>query len=165
MESGSIDILSELNSDVNDSLTLNEDEEEDLNQLVVKKDQLLIAQSLFILEDSAIGKKAKAEKQNTLSEEVAGKLSPAAGLEKVEKDDQRPRQILVEFWVSPINYKGYKMYRNKLVLFGMEEPDGVKLYRKDGKLYLKTLNKYFLIEQSEEFTSYQPVKDKEFSIE
>ena len=153
-DAGNIDTITVLNSN------------QDLNEVVVKKDQLLISQSLFIQDDSVTQKKnnrAGGSTQPSLSENVAEKLNPAAGLENPEIKDHKSVQLLVEFWISPINYRGYKMYRNKLVLFGMEEPDAIQLFRRDGKLYMRHLNDYFLLEPTEEFTSYQSVKDKEFS--
>ena len=47
----------------------------------------------------------------------------------------------------------------------MDEPDAVRLFRIDGKLYMHYLNDYYLIEPAEDFTSYQPVNEKEFSLE
>ncbi len=140
------------------------------SELVVKKDQMLISLSLSVQEDTdkkekAGRKKIKANKDTSLSEKTAGLLNPAAGLEQVKVDNNPSQKMQVEFWVSPINYRGYKWHHNKIILFGMDEPDAVRLFRIDGKLYMHYMNDYYLIEPAEDFTSYQPVNENEFSLE
>jgi hypothetical protein len=139
--------------------------QDDEKEVVVKKDQLLISQSIFIQEDTVVKSKngkVKGKKKDSFSEEVANKLDPSAGLEFRNSDPQKPSHLIVEFWVSPINYRGYKMHRNKLILFGMEEPDAITLFRKDDRLYMRHLNDYYILEPNDDFSSYQPVKDKDF---
>ena len=86
-----------------------------------------------------------------------------AGLEVLEDDEKAMTQINVEFWVSPINYRGYKFFRNKIILFGIEEPDAVRLFRRKDNIYMQIVNNYYLLEPTEEFASYQSVLEKEFS--
>ncbi|MBP6334576.1 MAG: hypothetical protein KA444_03815 [Bacteroidia bacterium] len=134
--------------------------------LIVKKDQLLITQNLQIHFDSTRVQNSTKEnsgQSNSLSRDAADRLNPAAGLEEHAKEAKEVSSIVVEFWVSPINYRGYKMFRNKLILFGLDEPDAVRLFREDGNLYLRYFNDYFILNHTEEFTSYHPVKNKEFS--
>ncbi len=140
------------------------------DELIVKKDQLLIAMSLFVKDENTKKEKSarqknKSKKDTSLSEKTAGLLNPAAGLEGVEGETTTAPQLQVEFWVSPINYRGYKWHRNKLILFGVDEPDDVRMYRLEGKLYMHYMNDYYLLEPAEDFTSYQVVNDKEFSLQ
>ncbi len=164
--SGQQDQSSQYSSEEDQDSLQRSDEEVTNNELVVKQDQLLISQRLIIREDSSLKTstaKKKKEKESSLSQEVAAKLNPAAGLEIKEKDSAENSSLIVEFWISPINYRGYKLVRNKLIVFGLEEPDAVVLFRQDEKLYLHYFDNYFILEPTEEFTSYQQVKDKEFS--
>jgi len=47
--------------------------------------------------------------------------------------------VLVEFWKSPVNYKGYSFNGKKLVLYGLDKPYAISLYieKKDISLKLK----------------------------
>jgi len=63
----------------------------------------------------------------------------------------------VEFWQSPVNYKGYKMSRQKLVLFGLDPLENLKLKLIDGFMYLKYGNKYYKFGYTDEFLPLQIV--------
>ncbi|MES2838299.1 MAG: hypothetical protein V4667_12290 [Bacteroidota bacterium] len=45
-------------------------------------------------------------------------------------------KMLVEFWQSPINYKGYQMTKNKLVVFGLNPDEAKKMLMQNDKTYL-----------------------------
>jgi len=146
---------------ISDSLDL----DNQIPEVVVKKDQMIISQSLFIHEDSTDQDeqvKSNTNKKSSQSKNVAKKLNPMAGLEMVE-DEKAMTKINVEFWVSPINYRGYKFFRNKIILFGIEEPDAVRLFRRRDNIYMQIVNNYYLLEPTEEFASYQSVQEKEVS--
>lgn len=65
----------------------------------------------------------------------------------------------VEFWESPINYKGYKMGRNRIIVYGIYLPDFVTLKMYDKTIYLKYLNEYYVLEYSNEFRSFRTLKN------
>jgi len=65
----------------------------------------------------------------------------------------------VEFWESPINYKGYKMGRNRIIVYGIYLPDFVTLKMYDKTIYLKYLNEYYVLESSNEFRSFRVLKN------
>ncbi|NLF43253.1 MAG: hypothetical protein GX587_11205 [Bacteroidales bacterium] len=65
----------------------------------------------------------------------------------------------VEFWESPINYKGYKMGRNRIIVYGIYLPDFVTLKMYDKTVYLKYLNEYYVLEYSNEFRSFRTLKN------
>jgi hypothetical protein len=60
--------------------------------------------------------------------------------------------VLVEFWKSPVNYKGYSFNGKKLVLYGFDKPYAVSLYIEKKEISLK-LNDGF---------SAKLIKDNEF---
>ncbi len=126
--------------------------------IIVKQDKLLISANLLV-EDKTQDKDVK--KDESLANEAAKKLNPAADLPEEEKVSPN---YLVEFWVSPINYRGYKMSKNKLILFGIEEPDAVKLYRVNEALYMSYLKEYYRLNDSFDFVSYQKLKDSEIPL-
>lgn len=128
-------------------------------EIIVKQDQLLITATLPVTDKS----EHKQADSDSLSQSVAEKLNPAADLPEA---DEQSGSFSVEFWVSPVNYRGYKMSKNKLVLFGIEEPDAVKLYRVNNDLYMYYLKDYYRLNNSFEFMAYQKLKDSEipFSV-
>jgi hypothetical protein len=126
--------------------------------IIVKQDQLLISATMPV-ENKTIDKEGAPEE--SLAEEAVQKLNPAADLPAVEKI---PSNVTVEFWVSPINYRGYKMSKNKLILFGIEEPDAVKLYRVNDALYMVYLKEFYRLNDSFDFVSYQKLKDSEIPL-
>jgi len=145
------------NADLNaapDSVTIGDKEE----NIVVKQDQLLISSTLTVEDKSG---ENEPQKDESLANEAVQKLNPGADLPVPENV---PSSFLVEFWVSPINYKGYKMSKNKLILFGIEEPDAVKLYRVRNELYMVYLKDFYRLDNSFDFVSYQKLKDSEIPL-
>jgi hypothetical protein len=64
----------------------------------------------------------------------------------------------VEFWRSPINYKGYKFNNNKLVLFGIYMYEDAILESRNNKIYLNYANTFYLIEKTDDFQPLMVVK-------
>ena len=64
----------------------------------------------------------------------------------------------VEFWRSPINYKGYKYSNNKLVLFGIYRYEDASLEIRNNKTYLSYANTFYLIEKTDDFQPLMAVK-------
>lgn len=131
--------------------------------IVIKKDKMLISATLHVNEKSfPDNKAADAKNENaTLSQEASQKLNPEAG---VPEDEKISSDVLVEFWVSPINYKGYKMSKNKLILFGIEEPDAVKLFRLNDLLYMKYGNEFYRLMNTYDFLAFQRLKDADVPL-
>ena len=78
----------------------------------------------------------------------------------------RTEKIVVQFWKSPINYKGYRFDGRKLEVFGLDTFSQVSLkYRvvnaelKVYEVYLKYGEAYFKIEEDNRYHSYVRVKD------
>lgn len=66
---------------------------------------------------------------------------------KVPKDG-----LMVEFWKSPVNFKGYRLSRTKLVLFGIFEYDNIEFRYYEGKaLMMKYKNKEYILKCGDEF--------------
>ncbi len=60
--------------------------------------------------------------------------------------------LYIEFWRSPLNYTGYRLNTNSLVLFGFYEYTTIKLrYTKDGFLELKYKNNTFMLNCTDDF--------------
>ncbi len=66
--------------------------------------------------------------------------------------------VKVEFWRSPINYKGYKFNNNKLILFGIYMYEDATLELRNNKTYLNYANTFYLIEKTDDFQPLMAVK-------
>ncbi len=73
-----------------------------------------------------------------------------------------PKNIRVEFWRSPINYKGYKFDDVKLVVFGLLEFNNLSLVGHDIDLFIRYNKEYYLIDPTDDFKSFTPVKSSAF---
>ena len=124
--------------------------------LEVKKDQLLVAHTFKVQEVTLTEKKVEV----SLSQSTVSKLNPAAGL----VENPKVENYEVEFWISPINYKGYKMANNKLVLFGIEEPEAVKLFLIENKIVMKYGHEFFKISNSDDFVSFISIKPSDLPL-
>jgi len=95
--------------------------------------------------------------------EVLAENAPQDSLiaEMMNIKQQLPDQILIEFWESPLGYSGYKLNRNKLILYGMPEQMNYKIYRKKNQYYFSTENIYYSIRETEDFLPYLEVEKSE----
>jgi hypothetical protein len=76
-----------------------------------------------------------------------------------EKGNYGPqRKYRVEFWKSPINYRGYRLQKDRLVIFGIEEYNEAILRRVDSRLYLMVGSKAYLLEENADYQSLNPVR-------
>ncbi len=120
----------------------------DSTEIIVKKDLLLIS---IMLKPIDIDEK-KIETVNTessITKNTIDKLNPSAGLP--ENEIKITTEYKIEFWVSPVNYIGYKLVNDVLILFGIEEPDAVMLYSGDNKLWMKYGQDYYYLQPSIDF--------------
>jgi hypothetical protein len=68
-------------------------------------------------------------------------------------------KLTIEFWESPVNFKGYRLGKDKMIVFGIV-PDDVKLIKHKTDLYLVTINNVYLIKPCNDFCALKPIKDK-----
>ena len=119
------------------------------NNFIVRKDEMLESKNFAVINLQ------EAEQTNT-----ADSL-----LEKVSGIKDRKKDIVasfkVEFWQSPINYKGYKMTKNKIVLFGMNPDETIMLFHSndDEGIFLKQNQNYFKIYYTDNFKQFEKVTD------
>jgi hypothetical protein len=70
----------------------------------------------------------------------------------------------IEFWKSPINYKGYRFNARKLLLFGIADTSFEAVFELDGQFFLKAEQRFYFLKQDDTFNSYIPVLDKNILI-
>jgi len=138
----------ELNADSSlaDSNALSESEE----LITVRKEELLTAKEILIqtLDHSSSN---KSNKNDSLLAVVSGT--------KDESKKNSQQKILVELWTSPINYKGYQASKNKIIFYGFNDIDELKLYSYKSNMYLKYNEIVYNIELSSDFSNYEKVSD------
>jgi len=114
---------------------------------VLRKDELISARSIEILNISPVALNSGGQHD-----------SIAAKLAGVRDDHVSGRQFAsVEFWSSPVNYRGYKMSHSKVVLYGLSESENLKLFKLDDEVYLQYGPVVFHLEYSNEFHPYEKV--------
>jgi len=64
--------------------------------------------------------------------------------------------IIVEFWVSPLNARGYILEQNKLVIFGLSELQSFGLETDGNRLYVRYEDAYYAITTKNDFTPFVP---------
>lgn len=67
--------------------------------------------------------------------------------------------VIVELWRSPINYKGYKMTKGKLILFGINEMEDLKLWKQSESTFLKLPTGTYKLENTDEFKSFEKLNE------
>jgi|GEM_PF-1268919 len=66
----------------------------------------------------------------------------------------------VEFWESPINFRGYKMSLGKIILYGVSTKTPVKLVKWEDSYYLVTNQMLYRMEYTDDLKSFDKVTDK-----
>ncbi|MGB3946909.1 MAG: hypothetical protein WBM13_02890 [Bacteroidia bacterium] len=126
---------------VSATASLNED-------IVIRKDELLLTKTVEIINISGATNSNNAK--DSLLQHVSG-----------IKEDKATKQLVnVELWQSPLNYKGYKMGKYKIVLYGIASIEGLKVYAVGNDMYLKAGNTVYNLENTSEFKPYEKVTNE-----
>jgi hypothetical protein len=112
----------------------------------VKKDQLLAIKNIDALNLDIINRSSK----DSLLQAISGV--------QLDNKSSKKTTVSLEFWKSPINYRGYKFVKNKLIIFGLEPQDeSLAMVISDNIYYLKTINGVLRLTFTEEFKSSEKV--------
>jgi len=114
------------------------------DNIVVRKDELLSARNIEMVNLGA-GKNGK-----------DSVLSQLSGI----REENSKGSYKVEFWQSPINYKGYKMAKNKILLYGINAGDALRLFKIDDNIYLKQAVNAYRLDFTSEFRQFEKVSDE-----
>ncbi len=126
---------------LNDNSVVSED-------VVVKKDELISTKTMEVINLNPLS--AKVTSKDSLLQKVSG-----------VQDDKNAKQLFnIEFWESPINYKGYKMSKYKIVLFGIASVDGIKVFRTEDAIYLKNQTAIYKLDYASELKPYERISDE-----
>lgn len=82
-------------------------------------------------------------------------LAVVSGIKESKKDNY----MSAEFWQSPVNYKGYKMSKTKIVLYGMSPDEDVTLYLLDADFFMKENQVVFKLTYTDEYRQLEKIND------
>ena len=82
-------------------------------------------------------------------------LSIASGITETKKADF----FMVEFWKTPLNSKGYKMTRNRVLVYGLTDKQDVALVKVSDNYYLKNNSIVYKLNYSTEFKPMERVTE------
>ena len=120
----------------------------DNEDVVVKKDELLNTKAYPVTELDAKADASKI-KQDSLLETVSG-----------VKNENGYSSFTIEYWRSPLNYKGYRMAKNKIIVYGITPETEIKLFRLEKNIYLRMASSTYKLEYSNEFRQLEKITDE-----
>ena len=97
-----------------------------------------------------------ARKPIILQQFNAVKDTSATGLiaDKVSEDYTFNKKLAVEYWESPIDFLGYKLNKNQLILYGISPQEPIELiYRNSESLIMLIDNKEVILVKTEKYKS------------
>lgn len=125
----------EINYNEIDALVKEED-------ITVAQEELLSVKNIKVIDLDANSKK------DTLTGQLAGVTS-----------SDFPNMFFVEFWKTPLNSKGYRMTRNRVILYGLSDFSSITIYKVDDNYYLKNEDVVYKISSGTEFKPMELVND------
>jgi hypothetical protein len=75
-------------------------------------------------------------------------------------DEKDPSSYRIEFWQSPLNFKGYKMSRGKIILYGINSTTQFKLVKWDDSYYLLSNQSVYKVSYTDDYKPFEKVMDK-----
>lgn len=145
-------ISDSLELDTTTMLTLNLSDTlfDDVDDIIVLEDRLVGSRHVGVLYID--------KEQEGLTDQADSALAEHLDI----KSDERANSYEVEFWKSPINYSGYRLGKNKLILFGIATSDTISLYGMEETIYLHTTKGLYELNRCDEFEKLRKVNDEDF---
>ena len=75
----------------------------------------------------------------------------------VNPSEENSYTLQVEFWQSPINYRGYKKSLQKLVIYGIKDVENVHFMSNNDNLIMISNDRKYLLRNSSSFTKLEPI--------
>lgn len=112
--------------------------------ITVAQEELLSVKNIKVIDLDGTAKR------DTLTGQLAGVTS-----------NDYPNMFFVEFWKTPLNSKGYRMTRNRVILYGLSDFSSITIYKVDDNFYLKDDDVVYKISSGTEFKPMELVNDSE----
>lgn len=118
---------------------------------LLKEDDIKVAQEeLLSVKNIKVIDLDTRTKRDTLTGQLAGVTS-----------SDYPNLFFVEFWKTPLNSKGYRMTRNRVILYGLSDFSNITIYKVDDNFYLKDDDVVYKISSGTEFKPMELVSDSQ----
>lgn len=137
-------VMAEADSLLKDSSSVIQNQKTNEN-FVVRKDELLETKNFEVVN---LQPAEEASSSDSLLEKMSG----------IKDKKKTTSSIKIEFWQSPINYKGYKMTKNKIVLFGINPDENIKLFHLEDAVFMKHNQNYYKLYFTDEYKQFEKVK-------
>jgi hypothetical protein len=132
-----------------DSINVDDNQPDSNVNVVVMTNQLVTVSSVPLTNlDTASSKKSIKH-----SDSLIANMSEVAAVPD-------PSNYRIEFWQSPLNFKGYKMSKGKLILYGINSTSPVKLVKWEDTFYLLSNQTAYHIDYTDDFHPFERVADK-----
>ena len=138
-------VMAEADSLLKDSSFANENKNTNEN-FIVRKDELLGSMNFEVVNLQQGDQKNSSD---SLLEKTSG----------IKSNKNVFASLKVEFWQSPINYKGYKMTKNKVVLFGINADETIKLFHLDDVIFMKHNQNCYKLHFADDFKQFEKETD------
>jgi hypothetical protein len=112
-------------------------------EIQVAKEELISVKNIKLID-------LDRSQRDTLSGKLAG----------VNEDDNGSL-FFVEFWKTPLNSKGYRMARNRIILYGFSDFSSLNIYKVDDVYYLKSEEQVYKVSSGSEFMPMERVNDSD----
>ena len=120
-------------------------------EIVIKKDEQIAKLQLTVIVLEPLLSNKTEKKSDSLLAVVSGT--------KEEPKKVANYKIDVEFWRSPLNYRGYKASKNKLIFYSINLEEEIKLFAIKGALYLRYKDQIFALAYGNDFAPFDRVSD------
>ena len=124
--------------------TNNPIDEDNLEEIVVRRDVLIETRVLKL----------------TVLNRNLGKGKTDSLISVFQGSNSQTLEYRIEFWRSPINYRGFKFIRNAIVTFGLDPNESSRLFQLDDKFYLKHGVSVYRLVTTEKFEPLTKVTDE-----
>ncbi len=129
------------------------------NQDVVKREELLMAFNTRVVDKSTDSQKKNAAPADSVSREAIGKLNPEAKLPEATVPGDNYK---IEVWKSPINFRGYRMVKNRITVYGIEQPSAIRVLKLGEQYFMEyEPGAYTKLYPGDQFNAFVKVRDSE----
>ncbi|HOT88063.1 MAG TPA: hypothetical protein PKZ43_01345 [Bacteroidales bacterium] len=104
----------------------------------VKKDRLVFSSTYYLSNFSGFTKDDSNERDSLFQSNK-------------NKNTKEKNLVVVEFWESPINYKGYRTKDHKIILFGIDYKEPISFILHNNIVYLKVKSVFYSIENTVDY--------------
>jgi hypothetical protein len=129
----------------NQGLVINEVSESGESDIVVRRDEFIVSRELPLI-------KIKPDAQKQKRDSV---------LRQLQGSNPQSNNFRIEYWRSPLNYRGYKMIRSTIVAFGLPQEESAQLYSLNDVFYLKHGVSVYRLYETEVFLPFKREIDDE----